>query len=135
MRWWEYIILVVVFYAGSMVSAFSIIIPSICVNFGIPFSKIIQRECGINTSRIIKVSRKTVFIWLVINLAALAVLIFVIPLKYTAAYCAGCVFCFLTGVGRTKMNAANISDYYITYRKYIAESDLEAFDAFMSQFQ
>lgn len=135
MKWWEYIILAVAFYVGWMVSAYSVIVPSICVNFGIPFSKRIQRECGVDTTSIIKAGRMTVLFWLVVDIMALALLIFVVPRQYALSYCAGCVVCFLFGIGKTRQSPSNVADYINSYRKLISESDLEAFDNFMSQFQ
>lgn len=135
MKWWEYVILAVVFYAGWMVSAYSLIVPSICVNFGIPFSKRIQRESGVDTTNIIKANRMTVLFWLIIDTIALVLLIFIVPRQYALAYAAGCVVCLLFGIGKTRQSPSNIADYINSYRKLISESDLEAFDNYMSQFQ
>ena len=134
MKWWEYLILIAIFYVGYLISSFSIIGPSTCVNFAIPFSKKMQREGGVDTTRIIKANRMTVIIWFIINTAALVVLFLFVPLKYAVPYAAGCVLCYLFGVRKTRMNTSNLQDYYRSYKSLVQQNDIEAFENYISQY-
>jgi len=129
MRWWQYLICITVLSVGSIQASFSVLVPMICVNFGLPFSREIEEFTGLSVTKIRKAMKKTIFIWFVINLIALFFFLFFVPMAYSQAYAIGvCLTIFQ--IGKTRKNKSNIEDFYITYSKFYGGENKEKFDDF-----
>ena len=114
MSWWNYLICFVCLFIGKMQAAFSIIVPMICVNFAFPFTKEIEQNTGVSTTKVRKKIKKTIWFWAIINLIAFILLSSFVPLAYFLAYSIG-VLLTIFNIGQTKKNPSNIADYCNAY--------------------
>lgn len=129
MKWWQYLICIILLYVGYIQASFSILTPMMCVNFGLPFSREIEESTGLSVTKIRKAMKRTIFIWFAINSVVLFVILFFVPSVYACAYAIGvCLIVFQ--IGKTKKNRANIEDFYMTYGKFYMYENKEKFDNF-----
>ena len=132
MSWLNYLICFGCFLVGKLQAAFSIIIPMICVNFALPFTKEIEQNTGASTTSVRKKIRSTITIWAVINFLAFLVIYSFVPLAYSLAYAIG-VLLTVFNIGQTKKNPANINDYYTTYLKYFPAEHKNRIDLYFKE--
>lgn len=106
---------------GGFWCAYGIIAPLICLRFGIPATNYLQGKAAVDCGAIRKKYWLSVLFWLVVD--AVGVLLVVRYASYVWAYgiAAGAFITFVSGVGKTGINMANISDYVRTNAKWIEE--------------
>lgn len=121
---WTYIILVVIAFVSFAVSTMSLLQPIISARVSLPVTKYLMdqyQNIRSNLENILKSSRMTIILWLIIDIIIAAAVILFVPKPYCYAVAAGAVLCLLFSLGRTGINKANLDDYFYLICKYVPE--------------
>ena len=121
---WNYVIVAALFILTTLWSSYAIIIPLIVLRFANPLIKHLDKLGMIDGKSARSRNRKTVWIWLVMNIVALAVL-FIISNHYVWLGAGiGLLWVILFGLRKTGRTTNNKKDFIDSYARFFT-GDIE----------
>lgn len=115
--------LCVFFPVGAFWCAYGLIAPLICLRFGIPATNYLQSRISIDSNSIRKKYWGSVILWLAIDVTGITIVATYASSATIYGLIAGAIITFITGIGKTKINVSNITDYLTTNNRWIGDEN------------